>query len=227
MEPRVTQRRFRAVVFDLGGTLVDTQGALMAAMRQTIGEFGLPCPDGAALRANLGWAEPLLLRGLVPPGVEERATGRLIVSMRANLAQARPIAGAQAALAALREMGLSLALVSGFSRPTLEGIINPLGWGRKIFAAVVSGDDAPRPRPAPDLLLAAAGRLCLPASACLAVGDSLYDLRSAAACGMAFAGVLSGAQAGELATLLPEGHALASVADLPHSFLLTENSYLK
>jgi phosphoglycolate phosphatase len=211
--------RIRGVIFDLGGTLVETQGALLAAMRETIAALGLPPPEEARLRANLGWSEPLLLRDLVPQELEAAATAELITRMRPALAQkTRPIAGAEAALTRLQVAGLRLALVSGFSRATLEAILTPLGWD-SLFEAVVSGDDVARPRPAPDLLLAAAESLGLSPAACLAVGDSLYDLESAQGCGMPFAGVLSGAQAKELAERL-EGRALASVAELPGSPLL-------
>ncbi|MFH0809785.1 MAG: HAD family hydrolase [Pseudomonadota bacterium] len=204
----------RAIIFDLGGTLVDTQAPLLVAMRAAIRELGLPAPAEAAMRANLGWHEPLLMRGLVPRDQEARAAEIMTARMRRELRQARPIAGAEAVLLRLRSLGFRLALASGFARETIEGIIQPLGW-RLLFEVIVSADDVARPRPAPDLLLAAVGRLCLPRAACLAVGDALYDLRSAAACGMPFAGVLTGAQAADLADVLPRGRALRSVAELP------------
>jgi len=212
--------KIQGVIFDVGGTLVDTQAALLAAMRDTIADFGLPQPDDALLRANLGWSEPLLLRGLVPRELEERATLDLVCRMREELEQAPAIAGVQEALERLRGRGMRLAAASGFARPTLRSILARLAW-EPYFEAVVSGDDVARPRPSPDLLIEAAGRLGLPVPACLAVGDSVFDLQSAQACGMPFAGVLSGAQAAELAALLPPGEALPSVAALPDSPLLT------
>lgn len=211
--------RPQAVIFDLGGTLVQTQDVLLTAMRETLAACGLPQPGEARLAANLGWSEPLLLRGLVPPEAEAAATSRLLPLMRRSLAEAPAIAGAGEALQRLAAQGLRLALVSGFFRATLEAILAPLGW-EHLFSATVAGDEVASPRPAPDLLLAAAARLSLPPSACLAVGDSLFDLASAAACGMPFAAVLTGAQAADLARRLPAGRRLPSVAELPASALL-------
>ncbi len=215
------REKIQAVIFDLGGTLVDTQRALLAAMCGAIDEVGLPCPPEARVRANLGWHEPLLMRGLVPKEHEARATRAMLARLGPELEGAGPIEGAEAALLRLRERGLRLAVASGFARGTLDGILSRLGW-EHLFEATVSADDITRPRPAPDLLLEAARRLNLPPAECLAVGDSLYDVEAAGACAMAFAGVLTGAQAAELAARLPEGAALASVAELPGSPLLAD-----
>ena len=62
-------------------------------------------------------------------------------------------------------------------------ILDRLGWA-DYFATVVTGEDAPRGKPAPDLFLLAAARLAAPPAECFVLEDTPAGLAAAAAAGM-------------------------------------------
>ena len=63
---------------------------------------------------------------------------------------------------------------------------------RELLAVVITTDDAPRRKPAPDPLLEGARRIGLPAADCVYVGDSHVDIRAGRAAGMRTVAVLTG-----------------------------------
>jgi phosphonatase-like hydrolase len=127
------------------------------------------------------------------------------------------IPGAEALLISLREKGFKTALTTGFSRPTLDAILDSLGWRDLVDTTVVPGDVGVG-RPSPLMLEAAASSLGVEdRSSCVVVGDTGSDMQAAVAFGAGTrVGVLSGAHGREF--LLQKGATavLYSVADLPN-----------
>jgi len=77
-----------------------------------------------------------------------------------------------------------MALVSSADRRKVEGNLREIGVGLETFDAVLTGEDAVRKKPAPDLFLAAAGRLGLAPQSCLVIEDAVNGVRAAKAAGM-------------------------------------------
>jgi len=76
-----------------------------------------------------------------------------------------------------------LAVASSSPRSLIETVLHTAGLA-SAFAAVVSSEEVPRGKPAPDVYLAAADRLSVPPKSCAAIEDSSNGLRSAAAAGL-------------------------------------------
>jgi HAD superfamily hydrolase (TIGR01509 family) len=83
----------------------------------------------------------------------------------------------------VRAAGYRLALASSAEMAVIEANLGALAIGG-LFEAVVSGAQVPRGKPAPDVFLAAAARLGVPAEACLVIEDSRNGLLAAKAAGM-------------------------------------------
>jgi HAD superfamily hydrolase (TIGR01509 family) len=94
-----------------------------------------------------------------------------------------PMAGVPEVLRGVRGAGYRLALASSAEVRLIDANLAALAI-RPLFEAVVSGTQVARGKPAPDVFLAAAERLGVPAAACLVVEDSRNGLLAAKAAGM-------------------------------------------
>jgi HAD superfamily hydrolase (TIGR01509 family) len=178
----------QAVLFDMDGTLVDSEklwDVSLAALYAELG--GTLTPE---VRASLvgGSAEDTIRTvytdlglNLDPSAMAESNrwlhdyTGKLFDSGLPWCAGAREL------LEALAAEGIPMALVTNTKRALTERALNSIG--RQYFSASVCGDEVPRGKPAPDAYLRAAALLGLPPSACLAIEDSVTGTAAAESAG--------------------------------------------
>jgi phosphoglycolate phosphatase len=199
-----------ALLFDLDGTLIDSDADLAAAANRARGALGLaplPVPD---VRRHVGHGLAYLLQHVVPADLHARlpeARDAFVAWYRAHLLDAtRPYPGAAEALDVLR--GHPLGIVTNKPAMFLDPIIAGLGWGDR-FGVVVGGDTLPERKPHPVPLLHAIARLGATPGRALYVGDSEVDRETAAAAGVRFLCVGWGRAAAD------EAAPLASYGDLP------------
>jgi phosphonatase-like hydrolase len=222
------------LISDFAGTVMRDDGAVLAAYRAALTEFGIPFTeeDLAARRGanKRGVFRELAVRALPESEVEDVA-GSALSSFEAALRQeyetgeVREIEGAETAMRVLMGAGIKLALTSGFDRGLVDLLVGRLGWG-ELFDCVLSGSDAPEGRPAPYLIYRAMTDLGVhDVSRVAVVGDTPLDLRAAnnARAGWVI-GVLSGAHSIETLGATPHTHLLPSVAALPRLFKLSSSS---
>lgn len=188
-----------ALIFDVDGTLAETEEAHRRAFNDAFAEAGL----------GWRWDPPLYRRLLDVTGGKERIrhyldahgdrprlddetvrrlharkTERyndLLVSGEVAL---RP--GVARLIGEARAAGVPLAIATTTSRPNVETLLaatlgpQALGW----FAAVAAGDVVPAKKPAPDVYLLALRELGLPPGRCVALEDSRNGLEAALAAGL-------------------------------------------
>jgi phosphoglycolate phosphatase len=199
-----------ALLFDLDGTLIDSDADIAAAANRARGALGLEPLAIADVRRQVGHGLGYLLQHVIPADLHARlpeAREAFVDWYRAHLLdETRPYPGVDEALAALR--GHPLGIVTNKPAMFLDPIVQGLGWGDR-FGVVVGGDSLPERKPHPAPLLHALERLGATRDRALYVGDSEVDRETAAAAGVRFLCVGWGRAApAEAATL-------ARYADLP------------
>jgi len=206
----------RALVFDLGNTLVRTADLIEATYREVFREHGLPLEVVGRFKEFAGRPKHFLFAEAIGPVPGRDARVRACMAdFEARLVEAasrvEEIAGASAALAALGAAGWRIATASGFPRAVGRALLARFGWRYP----VVCEEDVAEHRPAPDPVLEACARLEVAPAETVVVGDTPQDVRSARAAGAVCVAVASGRfSRAELAAHAPRA-VLGSVAELP------------
>lgn len=176
------------ILFDLDGTLVDTAPDLGLALNMQRERHGLPPLPLEAIRPHASHGSRGLLAvgfGLTPdaPGFGKMREEYLALYDEVFTRSPLLFPGTAELLSALESQGLRWGVVTNkparFTRPLLAAI----GLDQRA-CCVVSGDDAPRPKPYPDTLLLAMRLTGAEPAQCLYVGDAERDIQAARAAGM-------------------------------------------
>jgi HAD superfamily hydrolase (TIGR01509 family) len=175
----------RAVLLDLDGTLVDTEGIWWAAESEVFAELGYVL-DEAHRAVVVGGPMSRSLGHLMEVTGTTAAPGELTAAVNARFEQliARGVPlmpGARRLLTELAAHGVPAALVSASHRRTIDAM---LPWlGPENFAFTVAGDEVTRTKPHPEPYLTAAARLGADPAACVVVEDTVTGVAAAEAAG--------------------------------------------
>ena len=185
-----------AFVFDLDGTLVDSVYQHVLAWREALEAAGIAL-DVWRIHRRIGMSGGLLVNALVREtgravsAVDVETVQRVHTEAYARLAPAvRPLNGARELLAYLREMGATWAIATSGRLENARRTVAALGVGPDV--PLITREDVTHAKPDPDLFFAAAERLGVPVTACVVVGDSVWDLLAARRARALGVGVLSG-----------------------------------
>ncbi|MFV0623657.1 HAD family hydrolase [Sphingomonas sp. ac-8] len=185
----------RAVLFDIDGTLVDSNDLHVIAWEEAFAGADVRL-DRDTIRGHIGKGADMLIPSLLPTADADtcRALGeRCGAVFKARfLDQVAPFPGARDLLARTRESGRAVVLASSASASELDHYLDLLD-AHDLVSATTSADDVENTKPAPDIFAAALRKLApLSADEVLVVGDTPYDVEAAAKCGIATVAVRSG-----------------------------------
>lgn len=200
----------RALIFDVDGTLAETEEAHRAAFNAAFAAAGLDwhwsMADYGPLLTTTGGKERMARwRQETGSGPSDAAiaalhrdkTARYAALLAGGGLQARP--GVLALAAAARAAGLRLAVATTTSPGNVAALTQAI-WGRaaeEVFDVIAAGDEVAAKKPAPDVYALALDRLSLPAGAALAFEDSRNGVLSARAAGLRVVVTPSAYTAGE------------------------------
>lgn len=181
-ETTVTRLPLQAVLFDMDGTLVDTERLWWEAVEKVSGRslteadqpkvLGRPVEHTAAWLAAVTGAPAADLAGTLHREFADRVRAGIV-----------PRPGALNLLDALAREGVPTALVTASPRAVADTVLEVLGPSR--FAVTVTADDTEHIKPAPDPYLAACRALGADPARCVAVEDTPTGVNSAEAAGCA------------------------------------------
>lgn len=183
-----------AVLFDMDGTIVDTEPYWMTAESELVRSYGgtWSHDDGLSLVGNGLEVSAAVLQSrgvdLDVPAIIDRLTDRVTEQLAELGVPWRP--GAQELLREVREAGIPTALVTMSFRRMAEQIARSIPFDSFApFDVIVTGDEVEHPKPHPEAYLTAAERLGVAASDSIAIEDSLGGLAAAVAAGTIAVGV--------------------------------------
>ncbi len=186
------------IVFDCDGTLVDSQGAIISAVRSAFALAGLPVPEDEAIRRIVGLSVPEAMQKLLP-GLKPDDIPPLVTRFRAAFLEYRaqhgvalePLyPGIRETLLALDAQGYGLAVATGKSRRGLEATLGHHDL-LDLFIALETSDGHPS-KPHPAMLEAAMAAGGAAPHETLVIGDTSYDMLMANAAGARGIGVAWG-----------------------------------
>lgn len=184
----------RAVLFDLDGTLVDSNGFHVEAWERVFREAGHAIAR-ERIAGQIGKGGDLLVPALLPdatkPEQERLATRHGEVFKARYLDLVRPFPGATALLRRVRDSGRSVVLASSASGEELQHYVGLLDAADAV-TATTSKDDVSTTKPAGDIFAAALAKAGVTPGHAIVVGDTPYDIAAAAKCRIATVAVRSG-----------------------------------
>lgn len=186
-----------ALIFDVDGTLAETEEVHRQAFNESFFTFGLDWHWSVAdyrtllkttggkerIRAHAASLDTSLGDDLIWE-LHSLKTARYGEIIESGVVDLRP--GIAELVANARANGLRLAVATTTNRPNVDALIRATmgGDAGAVFDVIAAGDEVGAKKPAPDVFLLALKRLGLEAGTCLAFEDSLNGLRSAMGAGL-------------------------------------------
>ena len=178
----------RGAIFDMDGTLFDTEKLYRKAWLDVAEEFGLekkPALPSAVSGSSLGEGCIRVVRQFYPEATDIAADyfNRVLevvgIWREQNL---ELMAGVEEILGYFKSVGVVMAVASAATVDEVDKNLRRANL-RGYFDVIVGGDMVTNGKPAPDIFLLAAEKLNLPASDCYIFEDSLNGIRAAHASG--------------------------------------------
>jgi HAD superfamily hydrolase (TIGR01509 family) len=172
----------RAVIFDVDGTLVDSNDQHARAWVEALAEYGYQVPF-EKVRPLIGMGGDKVLPILIGISSEE-PKGKKIAERRdaifadKYLPQVRPLPEARDLLLRLKADGLKLAVASSSAKDLLKRLLNIVG-APDVWEKTASADDADDSKPDPDIVHGALKGLQEKPDAAVMIGDTPYDVEAA------------------------------------------------
>jgi HAD superfamily hydrolase (TIGR01509 family) len=177
----------QAALFDIDGTLVDSNDAHAHAWVDALAEARRPVPF-AAIRPLIGMGGDNLLPKVAGLSAEDGPGKRIserrgAIFLERYLPHLKPFPGARDLVLRVKAQGLKVAVATSSDEEAKTALLDKAGVA-DLFDAETSADDADRSKPDPDIVQAALTRLRLPAREAVMIGDTPYDVEAAARAGV-------------------------------------------
>ena len=181
--------KYKAVLFDLDGTLLDTLDDLTDSVNVILEKYGFPRRERKEVRSYLGNGSERLMRAALPKNINEADFAKYLEEYKVYYEghkeeKTGPYPGIPELLWELHRRGLKIGVVSNKFDLAVKGLCE------KYFSPCIDGavgemeSAGIRRKPAPDMVFAAAEWLGVAIEDCLYVGDSEVDILTAENAGM-------------------------------------------
>ena len=191
----MTSQPLTAVLFDVDGTLVDSNDAHAHAWVQAFAEHGMTV-DFAHVRRCIGMGGDKLMAEV--SGVEEDSPQGAAITRRRSrifkeqfLPHLKPFRDSARLVSVLKEQGYTTVAASSAKREELQPLLAVAG-AEALMDASTSSDDANESKPDPDIIQAAMKRAHASPAEAMMIGDTPYDIEASRRAGVAVIGFRCG-----------------------------------
>ena len=189
----------KLAIFDMDGTLIDSQAVIVAAMDEAFVGLGLEPPGRERTLSIVGLSLPQAMDRLAPAEADAAMIDALVDGYRNGFVKQRarqgehsvPLyPGAREALHGLRDAGWTLGVATGKSQRGVDHAFAAHGIG-DFFATVQTADGHPS-KPHPSMVLSALAETGAAPEAAVMIGDTTFDIEMGVAAGVRGIGVAWG-----------------------------------
>lgn len=212
------------VVLDMAGTTIDEDNVVYKTVHKNIVEAGYDISLEDVLLHGAGKEKHQAIKDtLAAKNIITADTSRIFQAFNGSLdaayaaLQVKTFPGVEHLLLTLREMGIYVALNTGYNARIANLLLNKLGWEKgENYRTLITADDVLRGRPHPDMIKLAMQQAGVTDSAAtLKAGDSAIDIEEGrnAGCGITV-GVTTGAQTREQLAVARPTYILDTLVEL-------------
>ena len=174
--------KYKAAIFDMDGTVLDTLSDLADSVNYSLSRFGFPEVSRDKVRMSLGNGAEYLIRSCAPSDIEETELQSLLSFYKEwynghCIIKTAPYDGILPLMDALSTVNVKVAIVSNKPDPTVRELSARFFGDRLDFS--LGERPGVRRKPEPDTVLAAVEELGLSVSECVYIGDSEVDVETA------------------------------------------------
>ena len=187
-----------AIIFDLDGTLVDTNHLHAKAWTRAMEQFDYRIGEDRVL-LEIGKSGSFLVPSLFGERAEEERGDEMrdahdeIYLKLIEEEGVRTFPGVEQAFRAASERGLKTAISTGSAKDGVEKVSSLAGLDLDLADVIITDDDVESGKPDPDAITSAVNKLGLSPAQCILVGDTPYDVDAGQAAGVVTLGVDTGA----------------------------------
>ena len=216
-----------AVIFDVDGTLVDTNYLHTLAWARGVRESG-ETVSMSAIHRLIGMGSDQLVEELLGHESDEASDGHT-AQFEKLMDEIVAFPKASELLEEVHERGVKVVLASSASEHELDAMLEAVSPVEGTIDHIVKKDDVEESKPEPDIFAVALDSAGLDPATTLVVGDTVWDIEAAKKCDLAFVGVLTGGisrqeleEAGAVAVYADVAELLRQLDDSPLSSLLSD-----
>ena len=180
-------QEIKGILFDMDGVLVDSEAYIFEAARLMFAEHGVSVKPEDAL-PFVGTGENRYISGIGESNgfivdIERDKARTYAIYEEVTRGKLRALPGVHSFIESCNARGLKMAVASSADRIKIAINLREIGLSAEAFDAVISGEDAERKKPFPDIYLLAAERIGIKPEDCLVVEDAVSGIAAGKAAG--------------------------------------------
>lgn len=181
--------RFKAVIFDMDGVIIDSEPIHSRVKMDTFAHFGLPFDEADLIHYMGRTSQAIFAETLAKYGRKDVTPAEMAAYKHDHYLEVlesgaiEPVAGSVEFIRELHERHIPIALATSSNVRAMNAVLDNFGI-RTYFDSILSGGELPESKPHPAIYLISAQRLGMKPAECAVIEDTTNGIRAAKAAGM-------------------------------------------